>query len=794
MILNYIKITFRFIARNISFTIINLVGLTAGITAFLLIALYLQNELRYDTDAPYGSRLYRLVGVQEPSGLDPQHVAITSAVFAPQMLESFPQVEDAFRIMYPMENVIMIGEKSFRGGNVFFSERNVIRQMGMKVLHGDPLLMQPHQAALNRTSAERFFNTSDVVGKTLRLGEKIYTITSVFDNEDQNLHLKADIFLSLSTVENDLPWLQMPGNNTLTTYVLLNEPGEVETFEKQMNDLYKSFDNGSEHFMKNTFYLQEYNDIYLRSGNIKFHMYTSEGNINNIYIFSIVALLILVIACINFINLSTANSARRAREVGLRKLLGADRIRLAAQFIGESLFITLFSIIIALGLTELILPKFNSLLEANLKIDFTGNTLFNLGLVIILISVGMVSGFYPAVYLSRFEAATVLRAGSTSGKPRSSLLRKVLVTFQFAISTAMILATLVVINQVRHMKNKDLGYNHENVFTIFNSQSREYEKLKAFSDRLLTFPEIISAGISSGFHGVAGRQSMIETADSVPARLMVRYGYVDPGFFTSMQMKFVEGRNFSFDHFTDPERTMIINRAAQKALGWENPVGMRIRNHDVEEIDFYQVIGVIEDYHYFSLHNPIEPAVYIWRPGEMGVINVRYQTSDPHQLLNKIEKEYEAFFPGHYFHADYLVNLLSRQYRSESNTMQIFLWFAVLCILISCLGLFGLTSFMVNQRRKEISIRKVLGSSLLHINILLLKNFMQWIGIAALIALPVTFIIMTRWLENFAYHISIGFNQIFMTLILIIMIAASTILVLSTRAAMRNPAENIKYE
>lgn len=797
MINNHLKIALRFIGRNASFTIINLIGLTTGIAAFLLIALFLQDQMGYDQNAPNNDRIYRLVGLQEPSGLDKQHVAITSAVFAPRLMEDFPQVEDAFRIMYAFRDIVEIGDKTFRENAMFFSEGKVLEHMGYPILQSQEsgqMLSSPNQAVVSIVAAKRFFNSADVIGEIIKSGDHLYTITGVFDNENINSHLKADVFLSFSTIEQITPYLNHPGNNTLATYVLLHNSNEAANVENLINEKYEAIRQESPNMMKNTFYLQNYADIFLRSGHIKFQMYTHRGNINNVYIFSIVAILILFIACINFINLATANSSKRSKEVGLRKLLGAGRSKLAMQFIGESMIITLLSVIAALGLVELILPKYNALLGSSLRIDFAGNYLFNIGLLGILVTVGLVSGFYPALYLSKFEAGEVLRAGDSSGRPKSSALRKMLVIIQFVISTAMIMATIIVVQQVNHMQHKDLGYNYENVLAVYNRQTADYEKISAFRDRLLGMPDVKSAGISSGYNGVAGRQSMITTADSVPVELMVRFGYVDPDFFPAMEIEFLEGRNFSHDHGTDPRQTIIINRAAQRSLGWDNPIGMRLMNTDDEEFDYYTVIGVINDYHYYSLHNPIEPAVYIWRPGEMTVINVRYQTSNEPELLTKIQQEFETFFPGYYFHADFLSNILSRQYRTEKNTMQIFMWFALLCILISCLGLFGLTSFMVNQRRKEISIRKVLGSSMLKINLLLLTSFMKWVVLAAMVALPFTYMIMNNWLENFAYHIQIGVIQIVVTLAIITIIAASTILVLSTKAALKNPADTIKYE
>jgi putative ABC transport system permease protein len=796
---NYLKTGFRYLLRNFSFTVINVLGLTAGISAFLLISLFIQHQLSFDRSSPNSERLFRLVGIQEPSGLDAQYVAITSAVWVPYLLENAPQVDDAFRVMYPRTGIVEVGDQNFREQYMFFSERNVVQNMGYSYISaGDPekALNEPNKAVLSISAAERFFGHPDVVGKTIKVGENTFMISGVFDNKDVRTHLKANVFLSFTTIENSTPYLMEPGNNTLATYMLLKESVNPEVVAEIINNWQKDYieEHAINNPMKNTFYLQSYEDIFLRSKHIKFQMVTHSGDVNYIYVLGIVAVLVLIIACINFINLSTANSSKRAREVGLRKVLGASRDKLAIQFIGESMIVAFFSGIVSLVVVELLLPSYNAVLGTNLRIDFSDNWLFSVGFLVILFLVGIVSGFYPAIYLSRYEAGSVLGADRQTGKPHSAILRKILVVFQFAISTAMIFATITVMHQVNLMKNKDLGYNSQHVISIFNRQLEGYDQLKVFKDHLLTLPGVVSAGISSGYNGVAPRQSTINTADSLPQQLMVRFGYVDADFFPSMEMKIDEGRNFDASFSTDPYQTIIINRAAQKALGWENPLGKRILNTDQEEYEYYKVIGVVEDYHYYSLHNPIEPAVYIWAPEEMNVINVRYSAENHSDIMSRIQHDYESFFPGKYFDADYLSSLLERNYESEQNIMKIFLWFAVLCILISSLGLLGLTSFMVNQRRKEIGIRKVLGGSIYQINLLLLLTFFKWVVIASFLAIPFTWYILNEWLFGFAYHIQIGIWQVGFTLLIIVLIASATILSISTKAASQNPVLSLKYE
>lgn len=799
MYINYLKTGFRYLVRNFSFTLINVLGLTAGISAFLLISLFLQHQLGFDRSSPNGDRLFRLVGIQEPSGLDAQYVAITSAVWVPYLLENAPQVEDAFRIMYPNTGIVEVEDENFREQYMFFSEGNVVQNMGYSYISGgetEDALNEPNKAVISRNSAEKFFGQVDVVGKTIKVGEHTYIISGVFENENISTHLKSNIFLSFTTIENSTPFLMEPGNNTLSTYILLKESADQNAVAEIINKWQQDYieENAVNNPMKNTFYLQNYKDIFLRSKHIKFQMTTHSGDMNYIYVLGIIAVLTLIIACINFINLATANSSKRAREVGLRKVLGASRDKLAIQFIGESMIVAFFSGIVSLVVVELLLPSYNAVLGTDLTIDFTGNWLFSIGFFVILLIVGVVSGFYPAIYLSRFQAGSVLGADRQTGKPHSAILRKILVVFQFAISTAMIFATITVMHQVSLMKNKDLGYNSQHVISIFNRQLAGYDQMKLFKDHVLTLPGVVSAGISSGYNGVAPRQSTINTADSVPQRLMVRFGYIDADFFPSMEMKIGEGRNFDAGFSTDPYQTIIINRAAQKALGWANPLGKRILNTDQEEYEYYRVIGVVEDYHYYSLHNPIEPAVYIWAPEEMNVINVRYNAENHPEIMSRIQQDYESFFPGKYFDADYLSSILERNYESEQDIMKIFLWFAVLCILISSLGLLGLTSFMVNQRRKEIGIRKVLGGSIYQINLLLLVTFFKWVVIASFLAIPFTWYVLNEWLYGFAYHINIGVWQVGFTLLIIVLIASITILSISTRAATQNPVLSLKYE
>ncbi|MFO7977162.1 MAG: ABC transporter permease [Bacteroidales bacterium] len=799
MFYNYIKTAWRFLSKNRLFTIINIIGLTTGITAFLMIALYLQNELSYDKQLPRKQDTYRLVGIQEPRGLEKQEVAFVSGAWAQYARENIPEVEQVFRLMLGAPSTIEAEEEIFRETLITYSEGDVISYLGFPLIHGTAgqvELSEPNQALISREAALRLFKSEQVTGKTFRNGEHLYTITGVFENQGIKSHWEADIFLSIATVEDDNPYLHHFANNTLATYLVLHPGASPQKVGDMITHHYQALQDQETYAnsMPISFYLQQASDIYLRSKHIQYQLVYNAGSLVNVYLFSMVAILILIIACINFINLATANSLKRAKEVGLRKVLGAGQKKLALQFIGESLLITFFSLLISLGLLELMLPGFNMLLDTELTVNFISNPLLNIGLIAILVSVGLISGLYPAIYLSRLQAAQILKSQSDSGKPKAAWLRKTLVIFQFTISTAIIMATLVVMSQVHFMKNKDRGYNPKEVINLPLSNAVSYDQLESFRNYLLTFPEIQNIGIASNYNGVAGQQSDVVVADSVNTRLMVRFGYVSPDFFPTMDIEVIEGRNFSHESGNDIHQAIMINESTARALGWEEPVGKRFRNDNNPDYDYYTVIGVVKDYHFYWLKSQIQPAVYLYYPEGLRVLNIRYQTDQPQLLAKNIEAAFKSFFPNEFFNSQHVDDILGRQTRTEENIMQIFTWFSALSIIISCLGLFGLSTYMVNQRRKEISLRKILGGSIPQINLLLLVSFLKWVVLAAIIALPVTYLTLSDWLENYPYRISIGILHLGIPVVTIILIASATILILTTRAARQNPADNLKYE
>ncbi len=799
MLTNFMKTALRFLSRNIAFTVINVIGLSAGIAAFVLIVLYIQNELSYDRNQPEGVEVYRMVGIQEPPGIDVQHVAITSGGWAPFINEYIPEAVEAVRLMHSTYTIEVDGES--HRAVTFYTEGRVASYFGFPVIRGgeEPeLLRKPNTAIVSKELAIRLFNSVDVLGRTFRNNNNLYSITGVFDREGQKSHMEFDVLLSFSTIEHDSPWLLMLGNNSVLTYVALTPDADVTHVESMINAHFENQRTGTgdgvSGLMKNTFYLQSVTDIYLRSQHVDIQSVSNVGNITSVYVFSLVALMVLAIACFNFINLSTANASNRAREVGMRKVLGADRRQLALQFIGESLILTFISLILALLILEFIIPEFNTLLDMDISIDFIRNPLFNIGLILILVAVGLFAGFYPGLVMARFQPTEVLKSQSQSGKPQAAWLRKVLVIFQFAISTALILATIVVLHQVRHMQNKDRGYNPKNVMYLRFDEGIGYESLHNFREHLHGFPGLTGIGLASNYNGVAGKQSYVTVLDSLSTNLMCRYGYVDPDFFSLMGIDILEGRNFSFDNATDPFQAAIINEAAKKAFGWNEPIGKRVHNAYHQDYEAFTIIGVVNDYNYHPVRLPIQPAIYLFQKDRLTTMNVRYEDGLGQNTYELLEKEHANFFPSQVFRAFFVDDILARQTRNEENTMKLFLWSSILCIVISCLGLFGLTSYTMNRRRKEISIRRVLGASVMRVNFLLVGSFMQTLLIAVGIALPVVFFIMNDWLNQYPYRISIGVVHMAASVILISAITLATVLFYTTKSARGNPVDNLKHE
>lgn len=799
MFRNYLKIAIRNLTRSRFYTLINILGLTFGITSFLLIVLYIQHELSYDKHLPNVDKLYRCVEIQKPLGVDVQHVAVTMGPLCQSLIDDFPQVKDAFRLMPWGTTPIEANGQQFNQRFVAFADPKIFRIFGVELVQGDTAtaLSEPKSVVIDRTTAEKYFGTEqDVLGRIIKFNsEEGFIITGIMKDWPETSHMRFSLLVSYATAENDFPWLKSWGTNTLTTYVLLTPTADPDFMFDASRDFFLRHMEVEDSSRVYDMYLQPVRDIHLKSGHIKFQTNYFQGNINLIYVFAIVAILVIIIACINFINMAIARSVRRSKEVGVRKVLGASRWNLVNQFLGESFIITLVSMIFSIVLVEILLPTFNRILNSSLGIDFVHNWIMNIGLLLLLLVISLVSGSYPAFYLARFQPVKVLKPGRGNPGVSTGILRKALVVFQFTISIALLFSILVLSNQFRYLYNKDLGYNVNQVITLRLFRNNSPAEVELLKNSLSGFPEILGIAAASDANGVSGSQTTAEVDDSLDTKITVRLGIVDESFFPVMQVPIEEGRNFSKEFGTDERQAVILNEAAVKYLQWDDPIGKKFKPLYLDTtVANMTVVGVISDYHYYSLRSKIEPAIYVMAPEFYRALMIRVREGSVKQAMDKIEGTWNDLFPGAPYVATITKEEVREAYQRDENSLVVFSFFTLLSIVISCLGLFGLTSLMLEQKAKEISIRKVLGSSVTEIILHMLKEFMILVLIAGAIATPFIWILMERALEEFAYRVRVNAFYPVVAIITALLIAFFTVWFKTYRSANENPVKNLAYE
>lgn len=798
MIQNYFKIALRRLLRQFSYTAINVIGLSAGIASFLLIMLYIQYHLEFDKHIPEIQSLYRVVQIQQADGVGEQHVAVHMGPLSETLVKDIPEIIDAVRVMSWGSVPVQVGDAYYSQENVVWTDPSIFRLFGVKLLMGDTAaaLTEPKSIVLSETAAKKFFGEKEkAIGQLLGFNnESEYIVTGIMEDQPRNSHLFIDMMVSYQSALISFPWLKGWGSNSMPVYVKLSPEANYKAVSEKINKLVDQFYKGDAFSRAPKMYLQPNSEIHLRSGHIKFQVNEKQGNYRMVFVFMIVAILIIVIACINFINLAIARSVKRAKEVGVRKVLGADRLNLIYQFMGESVIITFLSLLLALILVELSLPVYNRLLDMELQMQFLNNPLFNIGLLGLWLLISLLSGIYPAFFMSRYQAVEVLKGVKSQKHQSGGWLSRALVIFQFSVAIVLIFIVVVTNRQINYISGKDLGYNYEKVLGIYLQTGNAAQKAELLKPRLQQITGIKTTATASFINGVAGNQSTIIVDDSASTRIMVRFGYVDENFFPLMEIKLLEGRNFSIDYPADAKESVILNQAAVSYLGWENPIGMRFKPFGMDTLNKRTVIGVINDYHYYTVHSKIEPAAYIIYPEGFGVLCVKYEPDNSKDIIKQIEAEWLSLFPTTSFNWVSASERLEKQYRNDKNSMHLFTMFTLLSLLISAMGLYGLTALRVEQRTKEIGIRKVLGGTVSQMIQLIFKEFLLLVGLAGLIALPIGYYISSQILGQFAYAIRISVLDGFIALFSALFIATLTITYHARNAAGANPVEALKYE
>ncbi len=798
MLKNYLKIAFVNLRKHKAFSFVNIFGLAIGMTCCILIATYVFHELSYDKFHEKADRIYRLRSELKISG---EHLDIpkSSPPMADYLVQNYPEVIDASRFRSLGRVSVRYRDNLNYEDHIFFADNSVFDIFTFPLVKGDPqaALNTAHSVVISEDMAKKYFGAEDPIDKVLNINNQSdFTVTGVMKNVPHNSHFNFNMFCSFKTYaqnnKRDMQsWLSI--NNY--TYILLEKGADYKQMEQKLPEMIEKRAGAMLRLAKAEMILslQPLTTIHLRSDLMQ--EISGNSNIVYVYIFSAIALFILVIACINFMNLSTARSANRAKEVGLRKVLGADRGKIIRQFLSESILNSIVACILALLLVDLTLPLFRSISGFDLRIDYAENYWLIPSLVGLALFVGLIAGSYPAFFLSAFQPTRVLKGELKSGRA-GTLFRSALVIVQFTISIALIVGTIVVFNQLNYMKNKKLGFQKEQVVIIPISDDSTLDSLRPVKQELENHTGII--GVAASSH-VPGQMTYVNPfiPEGFTLDHMQYMGelYIDHEFIPTMGIEIVAGRNFSEEFTTDTLESVIINETAVKKFGWEKPVGKTIGDVSVsQKIKRYTVVGVVKDFHTESLRKKISPLFIGCTSHIFNSLSVRIKTENIPATLSFLESKMRQIDPFRPFDYAFLDDSFDSQYRSEERLSRVFSYFAILAVFIACLGLFGLASFTAEQRTKEIGIRKILGASVSGVALLLSKEFTKWVLIANAIAWPIAYFASRLWLQGFAYRTNLTLTTFIVSMAISFFIALLTVSYQAMRTAIANPVDSLRYE
>ena len=796
MFKNYLKIALRNFQRHKGYSFINIAGFAIGMAVCLLILIYVRHELSYDTYHKDGDRVYRIAqDIRTPTAN--RVFAPISPMVAPTLKTDYPQVEQAARSLTTSSRLVRRADTFFYEDRFMYADPELFDVLTIPFIQGNPqeALKRPRTLVISERIALKYFGHDNPLGKTLEINNDTFEVTGVIVDPPENTHLKYGLIASMESIAS---WSEMTNwySTMFYTYLKLKPNVNVEEFSQQASSLANKYVEKQLKEWGNTYhyFLQPISSIHLHS-HIRYEVEPS-GNPQYVTIFSFVGLFILLIACLNFMNLSTARSANRAKEVGMRKVVGAKRFQLISQFLGESLFVALLSLCFAMIIAKFVIPFINNVTGIVLNFGQLLNPVILVSLIGGGILIGLAAGVYPALVLSAFRPIATLKGSLRSGS-RGFAMRNVLVVVQFAISVVLIVGTLLMARQFNFMKNQHLGFEKEQKLILplrgGISIQENYETVK---DLFSKHPSISDATVSSTVPGRGVSNFAISlVGEEDPKNQSMFHMYFDPDFIPDYGIEMVAGRAFQKDMSTDVAGAFLINEVAVTAFGWSNPeeaITKRLKTGFGGRIN--PIIGVTKNFHYRGLQTQVEPLVMEFNPQLFRYITLSIDISDLKETLAFIESQWKSMFPNNPFESFFLDTDFDHQYRSDEQVGRIFGIFTVLGLLIACLGLLGLASFTAESRTKEIGIRKVLGASVTGIVFMLSKQFTKWVLLATVIAWPAAYYIMSRWLKNFAYRADINILIFVLSAFLVLAVALLTVSFQSIRAATANPAESLRYE
>lgn len=790
MLKNLLTTAIRHILKHKGYSALNILGLTLGIASALFLIIYVFDEVSYDRYNDKADRIYRVSS--KITETDDQFTWIVAQIpFGPQVVQDYPEVQSFVRFINMPRALFKYEDKEYNEENFFFVDSTLFDIFTYKILKGDAstALIEPNQIILSKTAAARYFGDTDPIGKTLTTANRTFEVKAVMEDVPSNSHFRFDAVASRNNLPKQLgSW----GNFGVFTYLLFPENFDVKAFETKMQAMYHSY-------MEPIFGPLNIKIEYILEPITRIHLYSTNagepvptGSITYVYIFAIVALFLVLIAAMNYMNLATARSAGRAREVGLRKVVGSRRTTLIMQFLSESMIFTLVSVVLSIILVSALMPKLNLLAGKSFDLHVLYSKEILLSLLGIIVIAGIVGGSYPAFFLSRFTPVTVLKGEVTQGSA-GSLFRKILVVLQFVVSVGMIFCTMVVFRQINYMKNKDQGFDQKNVISLQLNGTMLF-KYPTLKQALLENPNIQYVGGTNTAIGQGSGKVLfnVEMEDAGMAPRGINFAVVDEDFVEALGIKMKEGRDFQRDMPSDSITGVIVNETFAKRMGWKQAIGKRVELGDGSQIRA-RVIGVMYDYHQTGMYNEIETFMLIYRPRNP-IAYIKLNDKDRQSTISFIETKWKEIFPDQPFVYAFLTDTFDNQFEADEKRGLVFSLFTILAIIIACLGLFGLASYTVERRTKEIGIRKVFGAGEGVILRLVCREFLILSGIAIVIAFPLGFYIMSNWLEKYVYRTNIGIALFLIVGILTLLITFLTVIYKAYQAAILNPSESIKTE
>jgi putative ABC transport system permease protein len=810
MFKNFLKVALRNLWKNKAFSAINIVGLSAGLAVCLLIVLYVRDELSYDKYNAQAENIYRLDadiffnGTQFTSSVAPSPLA-------PTLKKDYPQIIQYVRLRHFGDILVKKDNQNIQNHNAVFADSTFFQVFSIPMIAGNRLtaLNEPNSIVIDETTAKKYFNSIDVVGKTLYVDNSTNCkITGVIKDIPSQSHFHFSFIRPMHDTYHDDQGDWLSNNNA--SYVLVRPGVTQSSLQNKVNATINNYlarqldqvlhttandmNKGGNHFLYPVMPLK---DIHLHSS--KSYEFEANGNVAYVYIFSVIAIFILLIACVNFMNLSTARSANRAKEVGIRKVAGSLRSNLITQFLIESVLMSFFSLLLSLGVAALLLPLFNQLAGKQMSVVTLFSTWLLPVLIALIIVVGCSAGSYPAFYLSSFQPVQVLKGGIAKGF-KGSWLRSGLVIFQFFISITLIIGTIVIYNQLNYIRNKEIGYNRNQVLVIHNTYVLD-KQIKTFRQEMLKISGVQSAAVAGSLPAETGygQRGWFKdpTLDAKQVTIVTDF-FADQNYIPTLGMRMTAGRNFSLDFPTDSS-AVIINETAAKLLGFKDPLNETIyrptgyaANGGFTSKSFH-IIGVVKDFNFNSMHDKVGPLI-IELGENYGRIAMRINTKNIPALISQVENKWKSMAPGEPFSYTFLDADFNKIYNAEQRTGTLFITFAVFAIFIACLGLFGLVTYAAEQRIKEIGIRKVLGASVSEIVTMISKDFVKLVLIAFVIAFPIAWWMMNKWLQSFAYRINISWWVFVIAGFTTLLIALLTVSFQAIKAAIANPVKSLRTE